>query len=1052
MSKSTVAIITLTLLFAVHATPQQGAQDKTPLTHDVYDGWKNLARQQISPDGRWVSWEVNPQHGDGWLFVKDLATGDLDSIARGHRAEFSPNSTFMAFYVSVPVAVTRQGKVDKLTDEQMPRDSIGIYLFDRRSNTIAGQAGSFGVAKEESDWMVYLLRRRPLTGEQNAGAAPGSQPGSESRTTLNIFNPVTRETHQFENVNEYSLSLNGRLVAFIQSDPAPADSSGKENSVGQEAEATSGQRQAAATGQGGSAGDGSSTTKGRTTVSVFNTETSETTLLLDAPGKAISITTSPQGTQAAFLFAPANRPGAGPAAEDHTDTSPREYDLWHWEEGTDPLSPAVGATTPGMPEGWGVSEHGNLSFSENGERLFFGTAVKPQPEPTDTLLDEEKYRVDIWHYKDPMIQPQQLVQLRNEQRRSYQAVYHTPLQQMVQLATPAIPEVTPMQKGTNSYEMGTSTLPYLIQNSFESGNYADIYLIDVHTGNHLKVLEKYRGSSHASTLGNARLSPEGKYLIWFSQADSNWHALATDDVASMAAAPAGSTLPRTTGSTPGNNHPTATNRNPFGTIINTGKTLVASGTPMGSIIAHRGTTTSITSGIPLPLYNELYDQPSAPGPYGLGTFTEGDSHVLVYDRFDIWKVDPSGAEPPENLTGGYGRENNISFRYINPGKEDEMPGNRDRIMLSAFNIYSKQSGFYEVRINRPASLSQITLDDVRYFTPQKAREADVLIWRRSTFSEYPDLYTSNMNFRSPQKISNANPQQKRYRWGEAELVDWVSFSRDTLQGILYKPENMEPGKKYPMIVYFYERLSDNLHNHYVPSPSRSTINMSFSVSNGYLVFVPDIPYTLGYPGQSAYDAIVSGTNAMLNQFDFVDRNNIGIQGQSWAGYQIAWLITRTNLFRAAMAGAPVSNMTSAYGGIRWATGLSRIYQYEETQSRIGGTLWEKPLRYLENSPLFMADRVSTPLLMMHNDDDGAVPWYQGIEFFMALRRLGQPVWMLNYNDEAHNLTRRPNMKDLSVRMYQFFDHYLKGEPAPAWMVDGIPATKKGITGAYELVE
>ena len=1032
MLKSTVVIITLTLLFAVHATPQQGAQDKIPLTHDVYDGWKNLARQQISPDGRWVSWEVNPQHGDGWLYLKDMKTGDLDSIARGHRAEFSPNSTFMAFYVSVPISVTRQGKVDKLTDEQMPRDSIGIYLFESRSNTVAGQAGSFGVAKEQSDWMAYLLRRRPLTGEQNADAAPRSQPRNESHTTLNIFNPVTRETHRFENVNEYSLSLNGRLVAFIQSDQKPADSTGEEE-----------------------------TAKDRTTVSVFNTETRKTTRLLDAPGKAISITTSPQGTQAAYLFAPAGRTVAGLAGEDGAVTTPREYDLWHWAEGTDPLSPAVSATTPGMPGGWRVSEHGSLSFSENGERLFFGTAEKPQPEPADTLLDEEKYRVDIWHYKDPMIQPQQLVQLRNEQRRTYSAVYHTPEQKMVQLATPAIPEVTPMQKGTNKFEMGTSTLPYQIQNSFESGNYADIYLIDVHTGNHLKVLEKYRGSSHASTLGNARLSPEGRYLIWFSQADSNWHAIAAEDVASMAAAPAGSTLPRTEGSTPGstsqniirgNNHQTATNGNPPGTGTTTGQPIVASGTPVGSIIAQRGITTSITSAIPVPLYNELYDQPSAPGPYGLGTWTEGDSHVLVYDRFDIWKVDPSGAEPPENLTGGYGRANDISFRYINPGSQDEVPGHRDRIMLSAFNIYTKQSGFYNVRMNRPASLSQITLEDVRYYTPQKAREADVLIWRRSTFSEYPDLWTSNMNFRSPQKISSANPQQNTYRWGEAELVDWISFNHDTLQGILYKPENMEPGKKYPMIVYFYERLSNNLHNHYVPSPSRSTVNMSFSVSNGYVVFVPDIPYTLGYPGQSAYDAIVSGTKAMLNQFDFIDRNNIGIQGQSWAGYQIAWLITRTSLFRAAMAGAPVSNMTSAYGGIRWATGLSRIYQYEETQSRIGGTLWEKPLRYLENSPVFMADRVSTPLLMMHNDDDGAVPWYQGIEFFMALRRLGQPVWMLNYNDEAHNLTRRPNMKDLSVRMYQFFDHYLKGEPPPVWMVDGIPATKKGITGGYELVE
>jgi dipeptidyl aminopeptidase/acylaminoacyl peptidase len=191
---------------------------------------------------------------------------------------------------------------------------------------------------------------------------------------------------------------------------------------------------------------------------------------------------------------------------------------------------------------------------------------------------------------------------------------------------------------------------------------------------------------------------------------------------------------------------------------------------------------------------------------------------------------------------------------------------------------------------------------------------------------------------------------------------------------------------------------------------------------------------------------------MVERYPFIDRENMGLQGQSWGGYQIAYLVTRTNMFKAAMAGAPVSNMVSAYGGIRWESGRSRQFQYESTQSRIGGTLWEKPLRYIENSPVFFADKIETPLLIMHNDADGAVPWYQGIEMFMAMRRLSKPVWMLVYNDEAHNLTKWPNRMDLSVRMYQFFDYYLKGAPAPVWLRDGIPAVEKGRNHGYDLVE
>jgi dipeptidyl aminopeptidase/acylaminoacyl peptidase len=217
-----------------------------------------------------------------------------------------------------------------------------------------------------------------------------------------------------------------------------------------------------------------------------------------------------------------------------------------------------------------------------------------------------------------------------------------------------------------------------------------------------------------------------------------------------------------------------------------------------------------------------------------------------------------------------------------------------------------------------------------------------------------------------------------------------------------------------------------------------------------VVFVPDIRYRIGYPGQSAYDCVIPGVRRIL-RMGFVDSTRIALQGQSWGGYQTAFLVTRTNMFRCAFAGAPVSNMTSAYGGIRWESGRVRMFQYEKAQSRIGGTLWEKPSLYVENSPLFRADRVTTPLLIMANDNDGAVPWHQGIELFSALRRLGKPSWMLVYNTEAHNLVERKNRKDLSIRMMQFFDHFLKDAAMPVWMKDGIPAVHKGKTLGYDLV-
>jgi dipeptidyl aminopeptidase/acylaminoacyl peptidase len=330
----------------------------------------------------------------------------------------------------------------------------------------------------------------------------------------------------------------------------------------------------------------------------------------------------------------------------------------------------------------------------------------------------------------------------------------------------------------------------------------------------------------------------------------------------------------------------------------------------------------------------------------------------------------------------------------------------------------------------------------------KARRDSTFILTRSSFSDCPDLYVGTPRLDRLTRLTDINPQQREYLWGTAELIRWKMKDGTPLEGLLYRPGGFEKGKRYPLIVYYYERNADYLHRYWPPSPSRSTVSPSFYTSRGYAFFIPDIRYRRGHPGMSALDAIVSGTRKVLS-LGFVDSTRMGLQGQSWGGYQTAFLVTRTGMFRAAMAGAPVSNMTSAYDGIRLESGVIRQFQYEKSQSRIGATLWERPDLYLENSPLFRADRVTTPLLIMHNDNDGAVPWQQGMEMFGALRRLDKPVWMLVYNKEEHNLMQRRNMKDLSIRMAQFFDHYLQGAPLPVWMRTGRPAIEKNTTMAID---
>ncbi len=457
---------------------------------------------------------------------------------------------------------------------------------------------------------------------------------------------------------------------------------------------------------------------------------------------------------------------------------------------------------------------------------------------------------------------------------------------------------------------------------------------------------------------------------------------------------------------------------------------------------------TITNNNTVPFYDELNDRPMLPNSYGVMGWTKDDAQVLIYDRYDIWLADPMSAEAPRRLTDG--RETKTRYRFIQTDRDADYIDPKGDWLLYVFNEKTKQSGYATMTLSsKPKNLvfGEFQFDR----RPDKAKNAERYLYTKESFQIFPDLLTSDRSFKSPKRISDANPQQSLYSWGSTELYEWTSADGQRLQGQLVKPEGFDPNKKYPMIVNFYERSSDRLYRHRAPYPGRSTINYSFYASRGYLIFNPDVPYTVGYPGESAEKSVISGTLSLIDE-GFVDKDRIGVQGHSWGGYQIAHLITRTNLFRCAESGAPVVNMFSAYGGIRWGSGLSRMFQYENTQSRIGGTIWEYPSRYVENSPIFFLDKIETPVLILHNDEDGAVPWYQGIEFFVGLRRLGKPAWLLNYNGEPHWPVKRQNRLDFNIRMQQFFDYYLMDAPIPIWMERGVPAIEKGIKQGLELKE
>ncbi len=445
-------------------------------------------------------------------------------------------------------------------------------------------------------------------------------------------------------------------------------------------------------------------------------------------------------------------------------------------------------------------------------------------------------------------------------------------------------------------------------------------------------------------------------------------------------------------------------------------------------------------------YDELNDRPMDPGGYGYAGTVKGGELAIVYDRYDLWQVDPGGRQPTRRLTRGREIGQRHFLRVLD--EEDRTIDPDEPQLTIRFNqdSYDEEVGWLDLKTG---AFERRIGGAKHYGGFIKARETDAYAYAESDFRQFPDLrFTTDLGG-ATERASTANPQQAGFAWGTAENYSWIDNQGRTLKGLLIKPDGFDPNKQYPLLVNFYERNSEGVNRHRTPVPGRSSINYSHYVSKGYVIFNPDIIYRVGYPGESAYDCVMSGVTSLLGE-GFVDRERIGLQGHSWGGYQAAYLVTKTDLFAAVEAGAPVVNMFSAYGGIRWGSGLSRQFQYEHTQSRIGGSPWEYPLRYLENSPLFTTDKINTPLLILHNDADGAVPWYQGIEWFTALRRLGKEAWFLNYRGEPHWPVKTANRADFQTRMEQFFDYYLMDAPKPVWMERGVSPMLRGIDQGLEV--
>ena len=947
------------------------ANAKRPLGYDVVDSWKSIQGTRLSDDGQWLAYATSAQGDDGELVVRNLRGAQEFKQPRGTAPAFTPDGRFVVFTIAQPKADEEKDAAAASAEtpaaepapgrggrgngrSREPKTGMGILsLADGQVKTFE-KVGSFSLPELSSTWLAYHKGLAAAGGRGGRGGRGGNNPGGrgappaaapaappsgatqggtpaaqsaarEKRkdpgADLVIRNLVTGDEVTIPDVNEYEWTRNGDWIAYaISSADAAKD--------GAFARRTS---------------DGAVKT------------------LHAGRGHYKSLAFDEAGRQLAFL-------------SDEVDYAQKvsPYRLYYWKTSDAAATELVSASTSGIAKGMVVSEFAAPVFSKDGARLYLGTGAPPPPTPDPDDKTPAATKVDLWSYKDPLIQPMQKVREQQERERSFRAVVHLSDRRFVQLATEDLPNVNAGDDATGL--LGTSDMPYRQEISWDQ-DYNDVFLLDLKSGKPKKILEHW--GSNATTM-----SPGGKYLLYFDERNGHWFTYRVTD----------------------------------GTRVNlTGK------------IAAK--------------FQQENNTPDLPGPYGSGGWTADDKAVLLYDKFDIWEVKPDGSGA-RMVTDGEGRKQDLVFRYRAMDPEERVVPTNTPLLLTTTNDRTRATGYYRVAsLAAAAAPEKVVMLDKAFGPLTKARNSDTVVFTLSRFEEFPDLWVSDTRFTDMKKVSDANPQAAGYLMGRSEIIEYVNADGKKLRALLTRPEDFDPAKKYPLMVYIYEELTAGLHAYTAPNVGTS-INIPRYVSNGYVVLRPDIVYETGYPGQSAEKCVIPAVNTVL-AMGFIDPKRIGIQGHSWGGYQITYLVTKTNMFAAVEAGAAVSNMVSAYGGIRWGTGMSRAFQYEKTQSRIGAPPWDAPLQFIENSPIFWVKKVQTPYLTIHNDEDDAVPWYQGIEWFTAMRRLGKESYMFSFNGEKHGLRNRDNMKYWTIHMDEFFDHYLLGKPRPEWMDKGVAYTDRG---------
>ena len=911
--KSFFLILLAVILPVVTAFGQQRDLDL-----EDYDQWQSITSTALSPDGSWFAFQVGLVDGDGWLSIKEVTGDTTYQFMYGSRPDFSTDNRWFAFAIGVP-----EEEAKKLEKEK-----------------------------------------------------------KQVKMKMGLMNLLTAEVDTFQNVASFSFSEDGRYLAIKKykaeevktrgADLVLQDlSTGVNQLIGNVAEHgfnEQGTRLAVLLDAYEKFGNG---------VHLYDLEAGITRVLDSDEVDYRNLTWDEEGTALAFLK---SRENNAYEEDNHIVYAFQHLDT-HLEK-----SVFDSEANEQFPGDFRVVHERSLRWSENGEIVFFGIKEweKKEEEAEDDMEEEveeaeeseesedqdseekdedlDPPAVDVWHWRDAVVQPQQKVRANQDRDFSYLSAWTPGTDSFVRLADEAIRNVT--LTGDQHHGIGYDRTPY--EPAFRE-TWNDVYVINAQTGEKQKILDRYE---------NVAYSPDGTYILYFKE--NNWWTYHITE----------------------------------------------------------GQHANITETIPTRFndFTAIFGRENDRA-FGSGQWAHEDAWVLLYDQYDVYKVQPDGSSF-ERLT--HGTDDHIRYRQVRLDYEEDYLDPDQPIYFNAYGDFTKDSGYY--RLSPAGAIEQLIYESSGVDRLTKAEDSDLFIFRRQKADESPNFFRTDARFENTIQLTDTNPQQTEYFWGYTELVTYTNDHGEELQGRLLYPAHYEAGKQYPMVVYIYEKRSQSLHSYTLPSRT-SPYNQRRLSAEGFFVFEPDIVYRLRDPGMSAVECVVPAVKEVLSSGD-IDKTKVGLMGHSWGGYQTAFLITQTDIFSAAIAGAPLTNRISMYNSVYWNSGSPDAVIFEVSQGRFPDPYWEDWDKFVTNSPIFNIQNTKTPLLVEFGDNDGAVDFNQGVELYNTMRRMEKPYIMLVYEGENHGLAQKQNQIDYATRGNEWFRHFLLGEEPASWITDGVPYLEK----------